>query len=382
MPCGSQDSARARRPKAWRSSSIPAASPERAALKPRAELRFPGSYFDGTSPARRSVQVGIADRGLALVQEDGSPLAFWPFAAIERSEDEGDHGATRLACGAARLRVDGAAFANALHAAAPALAPRSPAQRLLRGLAITAMAGAVGLVGWFLVPRLDAPIAALVPSAWERRVGAETVELMGGKSCTTAAGSAALGRLVERLTAGVALPLPITVEISDRKEINAFAAPGGRIILFNGLLVAAQSPDEVAGVLAHEMTHSRKRHPTRMLIRLIGTSFLEQLLIGAETGGMAETLLVLSYSRQFEEEADAGAVELLAGAGIDTAAFANFFDRLEQSGGGGPLPAILASHPAPQERSAMLRAHPGAATSPALDAGDWESLKAICAAQK
>jgi beta-barrel assembly-enhancing protease len=345
-------------------------------------VRFRGSYFDGTSPARRAVLVGIADGGLALAHEDGGPLAFWPFAAIERSEDEGDHGATRLICGAARLRIDGAAFAAALHAAAPALAPRSPAHRLLRGIAVTAMAGAVGLAGWFLVPRLDAPIAALVPGAWEKRVGAQTVELVGGKRCATAAGSAALGRLVERLTAGVAFPQPITVEISGRKEVNAFAAPGGRIILFNGLLAAAQSPDEIAGVLAHEMTHSRKRHPTRMLIRVIGTSFLEQLLIGTETGGMAEMLLTLSYSRQFEEEADAGAVELLHGAGIDTASFANFFDRLEKAGGGGPLPAILASHPAPQERSAMVRAHPGGATTQALAAGDWASLKAICTADE
>jgi predicted Zn-dependent protease len=344
--------------------------------------RFPAVYFDGISPQRHPVLVAIGEGGLALVQSDGSPLAFWPLAAIERSEDEGDHGSTRLSCGAARLRVEGALFASALRATASGLAPRPPAHRLLRSLAVSAFAGAVGLAGWFLVPVLDAPVAALVPVAWEARVGAQTVALMGGESCTARAGSAALGRLVERLTAGVALPQPIAVEVSDRKEVNAFAAPGGRIVLFDGLLAEARSADEVAGVLAHEITHSRKRHPTRMLIRVIGTSLIEELLIGAETGGMAEMLLVLSYSRRFEEEADAGAVELLHGAGIDTASFANFFDRLERTHDGGPLPALLASHPAPQERSAMVRAHPGAATRPALDGGDWDALKSICRATK
>jgi predicted Zn-dependent protease len=343
---------------------------------------FPGAYFDGISSERRAVLVTIREGGLALARSDGSPLAFWPLAAIVRSEDEDDHGSTRLSRGAARLRVEGSPFASALHAAAPGLAPRPPRDRLLRSLAVIAMAGAVGLAGLFLVPLLDAPLAALLPAEWEARVGARTIELMGGKSCTAQAGSAALGRLVERLTAGVALPQPIAVQVSDRKEVNAFAAPGGRIVLFDGLLTEARSADEVAGVLAHELTHSRKRHPTRMLIRVIGTSFIEQLLIGAETGGMSEMLLVLSYSRQFEEEADAGAVELLNGAGIDTASFANFFDRLERTQGGGPMPGLLASHPAPRERSAMVRAHPAAATSPALDGGDWTSLKAICRATR
>ncbi len=221
-----------------------------------------------------------------------------------------------------------------------------------------------------------------MPKEWEARIGAESMALMGGKACTAEAGTAALGRLVARLAAGVALPFPIIAEVTDRKEINAFAAPGGRIAVFQGLIAAAQSPDELAGVLAHEITHSRRRHPTRMLIRQVGTSFLEALVIGTDTGGMAETLLVLSYSRQFETEADAGAVELLHDAGIDTASFATFFERLAKAGGAGPLPALLTTHPAPQERSAMARAHPTAAATPALDAGDWQALRAICPAAK
>lgn len=345
-------------------------------------MSYPGVYFDGVSPERRPVIVSLGEGGLALSQPDGGALAVWPLTAVERADDEGNVGTTRLTYGAARLRVEGAPFAAALLAAAPALAPRSPRHRALRSLAVIALAASVGLAGWWLVPRLDAPIAGLVPEQWEARIGAETIALMGGKPCASEAGKAALGQLVARLTAGVALPFPIMVEVSDRKEINAFAAPGGRIVVFQGLIAAAQSPDEVAGVLAHEITHSRKRHPTRMLIRQIGTSFIEQLVIGTDTGGMAETLLVLSYSRQFETEADEGAVELLLNAGIDTASFANFFDRLEKAQHGGALPALLTTHPAPQERSAMVRAHAAGATKPALDDGDWAALQAICRVSK
>jgi Zn-dependent protease with chaperone function len=345
-------------------------------------MSYLGVYFDGATAERRAVIVSLAEGGLALSQPDGGALAVWPLAAVERADDEGADGTTRLSYGAARLRVDGAPFAAALLAAAPALAPRSPGHRALRSLAITALAASVGLAGWWLVPRLDAPIAELVPQRWEARIGAEAITLMGGKACTGEAGNGALHRLVARLTAGVALPFPIVVEVTDRKEINAFAAPGGRIVVFQGLIASAQSPDEVAGVLAHEITHSRKHHPTRMLIRQIGTSFLEQLVIGTDTGGMAETLLVLSYSRQFETEADEGAVELLHNAGIDTASFANFFDRLEKAQHGGALPALLTTHPAPRKRSAMVRTDPTAETTPALDAGEWKALQSICPVSK
>src|SRR5260221_12535517 len=103
-----------------------------------------------------------------------------------------------------------------------------------------------------------------------------------------------------------------------------------------------------------------------MLTRQIGPSFLGQLVIGTDTGGMAETLLVLSYSRQFETEADEGAVVLLQNAGIDTASFANFFDRLEKAQQGGPFPALVTTHPAPQGRSSLFRVPAAAARKPRL----------------
>jgi beta-barrel assembly-enhancing protease len=345
-------------------------------------MTFPGTYFDGVSSERCAVSVSFGERGLILSEPDGGPFALWPFAAVERAEDEAEDGAIRLVCDAARLRVQGADFAAALRAAAPALAPRSPRGRALRSLVLIALGVTIGLAGWWQVPRLDAPIAALVPHAWEARLGAQTMALMGGTACTGEAGKAALDRLAARLSAGISLPQTIQVDVSDRKEINAFAAPGGHIVLFAGLINFAASPDEVAGVLAHEMSHSRKRHPTRLLIRQIGTVFLQQLLLGADTGNMAQTLLVLSYSRQFEEEADEGAIDLLRQAGIDTASFANFFDRLEKAGSRAGVPALLATHPAPQQRSAMVRAHPVVETAPAFNDADWAAVKAICQVAK
>src|SRR5438552_12997618 len=133
-------------------------------------MRFAGIYFDGVSAERRAVVVSLGNSDLALSQPDGSPLVVWPLAAVERTEDETEDGSTRLACGVARLRIADASFSAALHAAAPALAPRSAAKRALRGIAIIALTGAVGLALWLVVPHLDAPIAGLLPDAWEARL--------------------------------------------------------------------------------------------------------------------------------------------------------------------------------------------------------------------
>jgi predicted Zn-dependent protease len=342
-------------------------------------MNFPGIYFDGRTPTRQAVLVAPRREGLAIIDlETRQEIAFWPYPAVERVADEDGATATRLACGGARLRVDGAPFIAALGQSAPALVERSRRHRLLRSLAIVALTALVGLGGYLVLPRLDAPIAALLPASWEKRLARRTVDIMAGRICTGEKGQAALDRLVGRLVDGVELPTPLAVQVSARDDINAFAAPGGRIILLNGLITAAASADEVAGVLAHEITHSRRRHPTRLIIRQSETAFLEQLLLGTDAGGMSQMLILLSYSRQFEREADEGAIELLTKAKIDTAPFGAFFTRMTAERHGQAAPTILVTHPPPEERSAMIAAHPVASPRPALSDEDWQALRAIC----
>ena len=106
-------------------------------------------------------------------------------------------------------------------------------------------------------------------------------------------------------TAVLATPVP-----------NAFALPGGRVYLFNGLLAKAQNPDEIAGVLAHELGHLRHRDGTRNLIYNGGTSFLIGLLFGDITGSSAlifasRSLVTASYSREAEQNADTFSIDVM-----------------------------------------------------------------------
>ncbi len=242
------------------------------------------------------------------------------------------------------------------------------------------------------MPVIAAWLVAYVPIEWEKSLSEDVEhEPWWGARCIDPAGEAALAELTRRLTGGVDTPFPIHVSVRDNRLVNAFALPGGRIVLLRGLIADAQSPDEVAGVLAHELTHVLKRHPMRALIANSGLALLFELTIGSGTGAsLGLVLTTLSYTRAMEAEADAGALELLKRAGIDSAGFAAFFERLETredgigntKGFGFALPSYLRTHPATQQRIAAIRADGGTSTRPALEAADWQALKAICTGKK
>ncbi|HEX7966748.1 MAG TPA: M48 family metallopeptidase [Stellaceae bacterium] len=322
--------------------------------------------------------VTLAADGIAIAEPGAEAGEVWSYRAVSLRDDELREGPVRIAHGDARLTVEDPAFAAALMTAAPRLR-RAARLILVCGTAATILllAGAGGL--WWWMPRIAARIAEHVPPAWEEKL-AEQVETQPwwGPRCTGSAGQAALDALTRRLTEGVDIPYPLVVSVRDDRMVNAFALPGGHIVLLRGLLNEAQSPDEVAGVLGHELTHTLKRHPTRALIANSGLSLLFELTVGNGTGASLGLLLTtLSYTRTMEAEADDGAVALLERAGIGTEGFAAFFDRMAKHGHGPKLP-YFNSHPPDEERLAAVRAHAVKGGRPAISETEWYALKAIC----
>jgi predicted Zn-dependent protease len=337
------------------------------------------------------VTVTVDAAGLSLVARGGSIIAGWPYSAIRYLADEVRGGPVRLASGDARLTVEDRAFAAAIFAHAPWLRPHG-----WRAIAISGITAAVVLlVGaglYVALPIFAGQVAALIPARWEERIADDVLHELAWKRCTTAEGQAALDALTGRLIAGSAMPYRLEVTVRDSGIVNAFALPGGRVTILRGLLQAAQSPEEVAGVMAHELTHVLKRHPMRNMIASQSVSLLVDLITGGGLGGTVGTLLAtLSYTRAAEEEADAGALQLLDRAGIDTEGFASFFERMskrdETQGGkseglGFSVPSYLRTHPATQQRIAAVRAQPSHGTSPALSPAQWQALKSICGASE
>jgi Zn-dependent protease with chaperone function len=335
--------------------------------------------------------VTVTEAGLSLVASSGGVIAGWPYSAVRYLADEVRGGPVRLASGDARLTVEDRALAAAIFAHAPWLRPHGWRAIAISGVtaAIVLLVGAGLYVG---LPIFAGHVAALIPARWEERIGDDVLHELAWKRCAGVEGQAALDSLTQRLIAGTAMPYRLEVTVRDSGIVNAFALPGGRVSILRGLLQAARSPEEVAGVLAHELTHVLKRHPMRNMIASQGVSLFLDLITGGGVGGTVGTVLAtLSYTRAAEEEADAGALQLLDRAGIDTEGFASFFERMskqdEAQGGkseglGFTVPNYLRTHPATQQRIAAVRAQPSHGKTPALNPAQWQALKSICGADE
>jgi predicted Zn-dependent protease len=173
----------------------------------------------------------------------------------------------------------------------------------------------------------------------------------------------AVRTLGERLVAAAGPPAAgfrFRFEVADDASLNAFAAPGGLVVVHTGLIAAARSPDEVAGVLAHEIAHVTERHSVRQLVLQAGVAASVQLLLGSPDGAAgaltaaATELATLRFSRDQEHAADVGGLDLLKRAELPPDGLVGFFDRLAREGGGPP--AFLSTHPAPDDRVSRLQA--------------------------
>jgi Zn-dependent protease with chaperone function len=148
-------------------------------------------------------------------------------------------------------------------------------------------------------------------------------------------------------------------EVVNDKSVNAFAAPGGLVVVHTGLLAKATSVDQLVGVLGHEITHVTRRHSLRQIVYDLGLTTTLRWLLGVPDGvadtiaGAAANLSGLKFSREQESEADRGGVELLQKARLPAGGLQSFLDMLAQERGN--VPSFLSTHPADKERSATLR---------------------------
>ncbi|MGB3617741.1 MAG: M48 family metalloprotease [Catalinimonas sp.] len=156
-----------------------------------------------------------------------------------------------------------------------------------------------------------------------------------------------------------AFPWKVTI-IRDDSTLNAFAAPGGYMYVYTGLIKYLDTEDQLAGVMGHEMGHAALRHSSRNLTSQYGTSLLLQVILGdganSTTVEVLRGLRGLQYSRSFEREADDASVEYLAETpGYACNAAAGFFVKLSESGQARP-PEFLSTHPNPENRVTDINA--------------------------
>lgn len=164
--------------------------------------------------------------------------------------------------------------------------------------------------------------------------------------------------LARKLAAAAGLDAEhLDVAVLNEESVNAFALPGGHVFVFTGLLKKSRSPDEVAGVLAHELGHVVLRHHLRSALRSLGVGAVASVVLG-DTSGLtgllaagSSQLLSLAFSREQEEAADAFAVTLAEKVGFDPLAVGRLLERMEEPGA---PPSLLRTHPSGPDRRRAL----------------------------
>ena len=360
-----------------------------------------GTYNDGLTAGRRTVTVAFAAKALRILDLDGGIIDSWPYEAL-RHRDEAFAGRPlqlKAVDSDARLTLDAELLAT--------LAERAPQLSVSRsGFGGTAVKwSALSLLAiailaftlWVALPRAARLVASVIPISWEVALGEQVYEQIGGlfaklegkdkaELCTgNAAAQAVLEDLTGRLAVAAQSPYEFRIAVLDLDMPNAFALPGGRIVILRGLLDFAQAPDEVSGILAHEMGHVIHRHGTEGIIKALGLTFFFGVMLGdlgsGTVGLMGETLVETSFSREAESEADQDAVDILTRAGLATGGLVAFFERLQNESGDVPaLLQVLSTHPSHEDRRAMF-ARADSRGKPSLSDADWQTLKDICGAR-
>src|SRR5688572_4368590 len=178
-------------------------------------------------------------------------------------------------------------------------------------------------------------------------------------------------------------------DVVNQKEINAFALPGGPMYLHRGMIESAKSEGEMAGVMAHEISHVALRHGTAGAGKSQAPAILGTIgqIAGAILGGTAGAVLstgaqvgaglkIAQYGREYERQADILGAQILARAGYDPREMANMFRTIEAEGGGGG-PEWMSSHPNPGNRyNAIVNESKALRVQGNANSGEFQSVQA------
>jgi beta-barrel assembly-enhancing protease len=159
----------------------------------------------------------------------------------------------------------------------------------------------------------------------------------------------------KRLTAGSRYQYEF--HVAEDPALNAFAVPGGFVVVHTGLIKATRTPEELAGVLAHEVQHVEQRHSLQGMVKNLGLRGLWMLVsgdLGSTLAGQAALQLTsLKFSRDAETEADSKGFDALAAAGIDPRGMPEFFETMRKQAADAPA-AFISSHPLSEQRRELL----------------------------
>ena len=243
---------------------------------------------------------------------------------------------------------------------------------------------------WFGSDLLVEIAVSRIPVEWEQKLGESAYRdfLAQQEVIKEGPAVAALGEMTQRLTEQIQNnPYKFEVTVVKSDVINAFALPGGHVVVFTGLMKKADSGEEVAGVMSHELNHVLRRHGLERIVKSLGVLTVVTIVLGDQQGlvGMMKQLsvelLTLKFGREQETEADVTGLQLLQRAKIDPSGMIKFFERLSEKDEG--RMEWLSTHPMSTARAERLKAALAALPkkSPESFTFDWKQVQASLGSQ-
>ncbi|CCQ89574.1 putative Peptidase, family M48 [Nitrospina gracilis 3/211] len=373
---------------------------------------FRAWYFDGRTANKHPVLICATAQSLTLRLKSGEAIE-WPYPQIRLSPSGKGKSGVHLERTTGdpvqsvteQLLVEDPTFLDRVEAIAPdalgsfwSRPKHASSRRILLWLAVVAIPFLLYGVWTLFIPAMADRVAENVPVEWEVKLGDTVHESLFRGSPPTAVGvqKKMLDAITQRLLATVPdQPYDFRVSIHPSNQINALALPGGIVVVFQGLVNQTESPEELAGVLAHEFQHVLRRHSTRGIIRQLASGMFLSMMVGDANGVMSGVLQTageldsLRFSRSMETEADREGMKMMVAARIDPQGMVRVFEKLEKEekkllavvqSEEGEVPEwmqYLSTHPAAGNRVKMLEKMSGNADvspEPIRLEADWNTL--------
>jgi beta-barrel assembly-enhancing protease len=235
----------------------------------------------------------------------------------------------------------------------------SPVSWIRYSILFLGLAGVLVLLYLLVVPWLSEKLAGRVPVKTEQTLGDAVYSAMGLSSQEDKEASLVLNDFFSAMN--VTTDYSVRISVVNDEVVNAFALPGGRIVVYTALLKQVSSYPELAALLSHEFIHVNKRHATKSIFRRLGSKVFIGLLFG-RFGSLtsilvnhADDIKSLTYSRRLEKEADTEGLKILMQREIDPNGFEDLFVHLKESAPVSTLPEFLASHPDVDKRISYIK---------------------------
>lgn len=361
-----------------------------------------GSYYDGRSLVPQAVFITVEPTGLTVHFTSGS-AQFWPYSELQQTQGRYSGEEVRLERGAGiseTVVIPNANFLLAIHRIGGKEANHfhHPGTRRTRvywtiAAALAALPIIYGIFTWG-VPSLAGPITAAIPISWETQLGQFVQQEFTDKEKLCE--NTKLTDTIESILGTLLMPMKdppyqFQVTIINNPTVNAMAAPGGYLIVFRGLLQDTDTPEELAGVLAHEIQHVMLRHGMRLIVQHLSMAVIIAALSGDASGMLsyglqaAQTLQTLSYSREAENQADEQGLALLQQAGINPEGMMSFFEKLSHNEEEVSPFRYFSTHPPTNERRHHLE---DLASAHSIQyevfpfEQDWETIRDLCDKQE